>query len=270
MKSMFNTCEEAQALLPLLRSLELDREEASGLQQHLAACERCQKEVRLQNQYEDRLRQACLEDAPHSALLQERVRNRIAAAAIPWWRHIFVVHIPWSRGSSMAGALAMLLVLSGGLWYFVRSTQVTLPTASARDHIRCVINHEHDDWHTQPKDVAAFFEQHLGTAHPVNYEALGLNLVRTRICNLGGPRFVHMVLVDNRQREISLYVRQSATRLLDGNAQDAAGKPALHHDRAGSFEIASFESGNKTVLLLTSLTAEGSGRLAERLRSQFL
>ncbi len=269
MKSMFNTCEEAQALLPLLRSSELDREDASGLQQHLAACERCQREARLQNQYDDLLRQACFEDALHSALLQERVRNRIAAAAIPWWRHFFAVHIPRSRASLTAGALAMLLVLSGGLWYFVRSTQVTLPAASARDHVRCVINHEHEDWHTQPKDVAAFFEQHLGTAHPVDYQALGLSLVRTRICNLGGPRFVHLVLMDDRQREVSLYVRRSATRLLAGDARDGAGKPALHYDRAGSFEIASFESGNKTVLLLTPLTAEGTERLAERLRSQF-
>ena len=269
MKFTFSTCEEAQVLLPLLRSSELDREEASGLQQHLAACERCQKEARVQRQYDDVLRQACLEDAPHSALLQQRVRNRIRAAATPSWRHRFAIHMPRVLASALAGAFAMLLVLFGGLWYFVRSAQITLPAASARDHVRCVLNHEHEDWHTQPKDVAAFFEQHLGTGHPVNYQALGLNLVRTRICNLGGPRFVHMVLVDDRQREISLYVRQSATRLLDGSARDAAGKPALHYDHAGSFEFASFESGNKTVLLLTSLTAEGTERLADRLLSQF-
>ena len=87
--------------------------------------------------------------------------------------------------SSVAAAMVLTIVfLSTGIaWYSIHSSSVSLAAASARDHVRCVVNHEHDDWHTEPGDVSAFFTHHLGTARPVNFENLGMHLVRTRICN---------------------------------------------------------------------------------------
>lgn len=87
--------------------------------------------------------------------------------------------------SSVAAAMLLTIVfLSTGIaWYSIHSSSVSLAAASARDHVRCVVNHEHDDWHTEPGDVSAFFTHHLGTARPVNFENLGMHLVRTRICD---------------------------------------------------------------------------------------
>ena len=271
MRLTFMTCEEAQRLLPLLSSAELDELEVEGaelLRQHVAACDRCATEARIQQECDARLREACSDELTDSAALQARIQSQLRAISLPWWQRMLNWQLHWSGTPAIALTLATLLVLVGGTWYRLHSVRVSLPVASARDHIRCVVHHEHDDWHTQPREMSAFLEQHLGSAQPIDYQSLGLHLVRTRICNLGGPRFVHLVLADDQQREISLYIRRSAERLIGGNALDDDGKPTLHYDHVGSFQIASFESGQKTIVLLTSLTAGGTERLAERLRAQ--
>ena len=271
MKLTFTTCEDAQRLLPLLSSSELDELDgasAERLRRHVAACDRCATEARIQHQCNLRLREACSDEFFNSAALQARIKSQLRAISRPWWQRMLNLQPQWSGTMTIALTLATLLVLVGGTRYLLHSVRVPLPVASARDHIRCVINREHQDWHTQPREISAFLEQHLGSPQPLDYQSLGLRLVRTRICNLAGPQFVHLVLADGQQREISIYIRQSTERLAGGNALDDDGKPTLHYDHVGSFQIASFESGQKTMVLLTSFDSDGIERLAQRLRAQ--
>jgi len=266
---MFSTCEEVQQRLPLFWCSELKPEEEGLLQHHLDSCPHCAREAALQQDYDARLRNACLGDMPDATLVQHRIREKLSSESLPWWRQFFPFRVAAFSPAAAAMVLTIVLLSTGVAWYAFRSSPISLAAASARDHVRCVVNHEHEDWHTEPSDISAFFMHHLGTAQPVNLENLGMHLVRTRICNLAGPRFVHLVLTDEQQREISVYIRQSPDRLIAGDRLDRTGRPSLHYDRVGSFQIASFESDAKTVLLLAPWTASRTAILAERLRAQF-
>ena len=260
-------CRQLEELLPLLWTRELDGPALKTAEKHLMNCAACREAASTEEELNRMLRQAYAESPGYAADAAEGVRARVRPLLIASrfdWKSIF--SIPTFRMAAAAVTLALIAIVGMFFW---QNRGVSLYAASHRDHVRCVRNHEHDDWIKAAPAVSAFLQKNLGVdAVPFDYEALGLRFVRTRVCNLGGPRFVHIVFEDASRNEISLYLRKSPQSLLAGPPEFQTAGTGVYIQQIDEFQIAAFETKQRTFVLLSALPRETSRRLAATLIQQ--
>lgn len=260
-------CQQFQELLPLLWTRELEGHQLNSAEKHRRMCPTCREAASIEEDLNLLIRQAYTEMPDYAAAAAESVRQRVRPQLITSrfnWRSIFSV----PNFQMVTATVAVLLIATISLLFW-NNRSVSLFAASHRDHIRCVRNHEHDDWLKAPTEVSVFLQKHLGvSAVPFDYEALGLRLMRTRICNLGGPRFVHIVFQDASRNEVSLYLRHSPQSLLSGQGQFETAGARVYVEQIEEFQIAAFEMKQRTFVLLSSLPGATTSRLAASLIQQ--
>lgn len=244
--------------MPLFLSGELDGQNSADFERHIEICAECGKEMNLQKNYDNFLRQAFAEETLETAALRERVRRQIGISDKPrtsLWK------LPQLRfGFAFA---ALLVVLGIGISYFIfKPNQPTIYAGVARDYTEDVIEQmPKEGWRGGETEAVEYARQQLGDETVAAALAPeGYSLVRTRVCNPAGKPFVHLIY-DNGARQISFYVRKKDDTL-PGEPVEIINNRAFYAERIKTVEIAAFQSARFTVLLASDLPREENLRLA--------
>jgi len=244
--------------MPLFLSGELDGQISAVFERHIETCANCRKEMNLQKNYDNFLREAFTEETLETSALRERVRQQIRAAEQPrtsWWK------IPQMRFGFAAAAL--LIVLCAAIFYFIaKQNQPTIYAGVARDYTEDVMEQmPKQGWHDGENEAVEYARQQFGDENvAVALAPEGYRLVRTRVCNPAGKPFVHLIY-DNGERQISFYVQKRSDEL-PGKPVEIINNQSFYAERIKSVEIAAFQSTRFTVLLASDLPREESLRLA--------
>jgi len=252
-------CEDIAKLTPLYLSGELaeecGKEHAHAFADHLRTCASCAKEVESQAAFDSELRSSVLIEDTDPAVLDERIRQSIAA-------------LPEStrprtgfRPAFAAAGIAAVLLL-GFLGYRSWST-TPIPRActdAARDHEREVVDRQSRTWLTEQAPIEALAARQgvpvsaVAALAPANY-----HVERGKICRLDGHLFLHLVYTDGAQ-EFSAFLRprdpQSAASASPstGTASDSI--------RIGRENVGFVETQRLTAVVVTNQSGEAAGRLA--------
>jgi anti-sigma factor RsiW len=238
-------CTEADYYLPLYWSGELDARTMADLELHLAACPACEREAESQKTCDQMLRDVFDAQQIDAQALRNNVRRRIRVSR--GWRRLL-----WQPAFRLAAAAALIVIaLGAGLLYVAtRRAPAPLSAAAARDHLDDVVKQvPKSGWLRSPAEGAAFMQEHFDAPRlvhdlaPANY-----SFARVRMCNLGGEHFAHLVY-ERGGHEISYFVRHRGGTL-PGVVAETVNDRALHHDRAGGFEITAFQSERLKVLIV--------------------
>src|SRR5262245_26755756 len=241
-------CGEIDYYLPLYWSGELEPRAMAELESHLATCPACEREAESQKACDQTLREAFAGQEIEAQALRNKIRRRIRVSR--GWRGLL-----WRPTFRLVAVAALILVaLGAGLLYVTtRRAPDSLATAAARDHYDDVVKQApKSGWLRSAAEGAAFMHERFGAPRliedlaPANY-----SFARVRMCNLGGERFAHLVY-ERGGHEISYFVRRQCGTLPGVVAETVDGR-ALHHDRAGGFEIAGFQSEQLKVLIVGDL-----------------
>lgn len=253
-------CSEIAAAAPLYRSGELDPVRAAEFSGHLAACPDCARELRRQAQLDDLLRASVLADAVDTAVLNRRVRERIAAHVSSPSDVISAARPPRWRIAAI-GSVAAMLLLAVGYRHLFRPRSVYADAAA--DHRSEVVNAHRRTWITDPAAIAALAERNgvepravLALAPP------GYHLARAKLCPLDGRPFLHLVY-SNGAGEFSAYLRPRDAQAPAGGAVSRAesDRPVYISD-FGAEHLGCVETPGLTAVIVTDESADAASSLA--------
>jgi len=223
--------------------------------QHCAVCARETEQVRL---YDDLLREAFVEQRLDTRELRARVQHQISTFGIRR-----SVHFRQPLYLTSVAAL-VLLAICAGITYFALPyfSSETVYTSAADDHFEEVVQRAPlEGWRATPFEIEGLAKKELGDPDIISKLAPGeYTLVRARVCDLAGERYVHLVY-ENQRREISIYVRHKGSEL-PGTALETVNRCPVHAESTGKLEVAGFQSEKFTVLIVSDLPRAESLRLA--------
>ncbi len=255
-------CSELKNILPLHSSGELPSGTRTECEDHLKTCAACAQIVAGERQLDDLMRGAFAAQSLELSPLRTRVRAKIAAAKNPGllirWRAPGANPLRWL--SLAAACLALLSV--GAIYVTSQRSETRLYAAAITDHIDDAVKKvEKQGWRTSPEEIKAFALEQFGTdAFLANLAPADFRLNRVRMCNLKGNRFAHFVF-EAGGREVSFFVQSRAGELSGPRVEIAGGQPIFAHASEG-YEVAGFQSGKLTVLIVTVFTRPENLRLA--------
>ncbi|HEX6880436.1 MAG TPA: hypothetical protein VF135_08740 [Terriglobales bacterium] len=247
-------CAEVEYYGPLFHSGELEDSVLRQFQAHLHECADCQDQISGQQQLDAALRLASEEGPGREQEIRERVLAEIHKESVPagvpiWWR-------PASLG--IMAALLVLVSASGIFFYFqFRSSpqRLTIYRDAADDHRAEVMGHMNLTWQRDADGINALLERVGGTSELISRIApAGFHLDRGRLCSLLSHRFVHLVYTNGSQ-EISYFVAPNSASELTGNPALNVNGKAIHVDTVQDLQVAGFQGGGFTVLLVSGETA---------------
>lgn len=145
--------------MPLFLSGELVGQSSADFERHIETCAGCRKEMNLQKNYDNFLREAFAEETLETAALRERIRQQISVSDKPrtsLWK------LPQMRfGFAFA---ALLIVLGIGIFYFVfKPNQPTIYAGIARDYTEDVIEQmPKEGWRDGETEAVEYARQQFG------------------------------------------------------------------------------------------------------------
>lgn len=194
-------CRQLEALLPPFVDGEATAADGSRIEAHLARCAECRESVRAQREVRALLvsRRASLSE-PAPAGLEGRVRQLAhPAPAAAGWR---------SRVSPLAAAAALVLALTGGLYWGTGQSSVLLAAQLTLDHLKCFMLDGDEELHGMTADSAQvrLHEAYgLDVKLPAPRDDRDARLVAVRDC-LYGEGWVAHVLYRVQGEPVSMFV----------------------------------------------------------------
>ncbi len=194
-------CRQIEALLAPFVDGEAAPRDAAAVEAHLAQCAECRQAAQEQREVRALLvsrRSALAEPAP--AGLESRLRQlaRPAAAAGGSWR----------RYSPLAAAAALVLAVTGGLYWGTGQSSVLLAAQLTLDHIKCFMIDGDEHAHAMSADSAQvqLHESYgMDVRLPAPRDGDGAKLVGVRSC-LYGEGWVAHVLYRVQGEPVSMFV----------------------------------------------------------------
>lgn len=251
-------CSETRYVMPLYFSSELDTALMAEFELHLQHCAVCAREAEQVRLYDDLLREAFVGQRLDTRELRARVRHQISACvgkrSVLFRQSLYTISI----------AALVLLAICGGITYFTLPyfSSETVYSSAADDHFEEVVQGAPlEGWRATLFEIEGLVKKELGDPYILSKLAPAeYTLVRARICDLAGERYVHLVY-QNESREISIYVRHKGSEL-PGAVLETVNRCPVHAASTGRLEVAGFQSEKFTVLIVSDLPRTDSLRLA--------
>lgn len=253
------TCKEAAELAPLYLSAELDRPRAAHVDAHLKSCPDCMREFERQAQMDARLREEVLAEPLDATNFERRVRERLAGEA-----GMNAGPVPMRRRWALAAAVAAAVLLITGLGYriLLGSHVPRVYADAAFDHKLEVTDHGPRKWLTDPAQIAALAERRgIAGSAPSALSTNGYQLERGKLCFLDGRVFLHLVY-SSGSGEFSVYLRQRGNESLPGRIHETENGRSLRELNPGSAHVASFQTDNLTVVVVTDQPGQAALQMA--------
>ena len=243
--------------MPLYLSSELDAKAMSDFELHLDQCILCHREIEQQRAY-DNLLCACFVSQPLDVRnLRARVLNRITTPG----RRILIIQRP---AYLLAIAAIMVLVFGTAIVYLsMRSRSVATVYADAvDDHYEEVVQHiPLSGWRDTFADINLLGQRQLGESEIIKkLGPTGYQLVRARVCELGGELYVHAEY-KSEKGEISIFLKRRGGDL-PGAAKEVVNGCPIHVASTRGFQVAGFQSEQFTVLIVSNLPGAETLHLA--------
>lgn len=265
-------CQQALRLMDPFLDRELSPSESMDVDSHLAVCPACAQELRARQGIQMRVRRAVRQE-PVSLELETRIRATLA------------IESPQTRGwrSWSLAAAAVIAGLAVGLVYRDGHLRVTpamredyvesesavvspLMRTGLGDHIHCAYFRSFSKMPPPMSELKTMLGprfQNLINILQAHAPARS-QVVLAHRCNYHDRRFVHLALQGQGQL-VSLVI----TRKRNGESLAASGlTPILaesgiriYRDRARSFELGSFETGQYLVYVVSNLPRAGNQQL---------
>jgi len=251
-------CSETKYVMPLYISSELDVAVMAEFELHLQHCGVCAREAEQVRLYDDLLREAVVEQPVDTRELRARVGHQISACvserSVRFRQPLYVMSV----------AALVFLAICAGIIYFALPyfSSETVYTSAADDHFEEVVQRTPlEGWRATPVEIEGLAKKELGDPDIIRKLSPGeYTLVRARVCDLAGERYVHLVY-GNQRREISIYIRHNGNTL-PGAALESVNRCPVHAESTGRLEVAGFQSEKFTVLIVSDLPRAESLRLA--------
>jgi anti-sigma factor RsiW len=256
-------CSEANYVIPLYLSSELDTKVMAEFELHLQRCAMCAREVEQLRLNDDLLRNVFARRPLDIRDLRARFWSQISISEnkrLRFRRPVYMLPI----------AALLLLTIGAGIIYFTLpyTSSQTVYASAVDDHTEEVVQRAPiNGWRETPEEIEKLLRKELGDSDvmrklaPADYK-----LARARLCDLGSEQYVHLVY-KNEQREISIYIRPKGSQL-PGAVVDTVNGCTLHAESAGRLEVAGYQSEKFTVLIVSDLPRRESLRLAHEAAEQ--
>jgi anti-sigma factor RsiW len=255
-------CSETQFLTPLYLSGELDAMQMFDFELHLRRCAACTRELEAARQCDEWLRDAWHEESLGTDELRQRVRTEMAKTKRG--RSIF----GWPPSTLPIAASVLAAISLGIIIFLLGSRSPTVYAAARDDHYLEVVQGEARPWLETPDEIKEFVRAELGEADFLErFAPAGYQLKRALHCYLLNQRYVHIVY-EGGGREVSLFVRRKDAGL-PGAALEVVNGCPLHAASVKEFEVAGFQSGRYTVLIVSDLPRAESLQLAKAAAASF-
>jgi mycothiol system anti-sigma-R factor len=233
--------DEVSRLMGAYLDGELDLTTCVKLEEHLAGCEACQREMEGEREMIEVVRSETPRfEAP--AFLKTRilaaVREESAAAGVPFWKGI-----SWWLASGIAVA-ALVVVLALGVFGPRRIPE--LVEEAVADHVRSLqVSHLMDVASTDQHTVKPWFAGKLDYSPPViDLAQSGYPLIGGRLDVLDN-RNVAAIIYQRRKHYINLFIWPSISQAVPGHFYSLNGYHVLGWTRAGMNYLAVSELGEK-------------------------
>ncbi len=255
-------CSETQFLTALYLSGELDATQMLEFELHLRRCVACARELEAARQCDEWLRDAWHQESLGTDELRRRIMTQIAKTK----QRRFIVR--WSP-YTLPIAASLLVAITAGiciLWWGGASQ--TVYAAARDDHYIEVVQRDPRPWLETPEEIREFVREELGDAAFLErFAPAGYHLKRALHCYLLNQRYVHIVY-EGGGREVSVFVRREGAEL-PGAALEVVNGCPLHAASVKEFEVAGFQSGRYTVLIVSGLPRAESLQLARAAAASF-
>lgn len=249
--------------MPLYLTGELDAKAMSDFELHLDQCVVCHREIEQQRAYDSLLRDVIVSQPLDVRNLRARVLNRIT----PLGRRTLFFQRP-----VYLLTIAAILVLAFGtafVYLAMRSKPVATVYADAvDDHYEEVVQRVPlSGWRETLADIDTLGQRQLGESEIINKLGPGgYQLVRARVCELGGELYVHADY-KNERGEISIFLKRRGGDL-PGTAKEVVNGCPIHVESTRGFQVAGFQSEQFTVLIVSNLPGAENFRLARELATR--
>ena len=250
-------CNEVKYVMPLYLSGELDAKAMSDFELHLDQCVVCHREIEQQRACDNLLR-ACFVSQPLDVRnLRARVLNQITRLG----RRTLFIQRP---AYLLALAAILLLVFGTAIVYLAMRSRTVAPVYAdaVDDHYEEVVQRVPlPGWRETFADINLLGQGQLGESEIINkLGPTGYQLVRARVCELGGELYVHGEY-KNERGEISIFLKRRGGDL-PGAAKEVVNGCPIHIASTRGFEVAGFQSEQFTVLIVSNLPWAENLRLA--------
>lgn len=257
--------------MPLYLSGELDAKAMSDFELHLEQCVVCRRELKQQRTYDDLLRDVIVGESLDVRELRAAVLNRITT---PGRAGLFFGRLAYLRAIAAVVLVAFVMAI---VYLALRPKHVaTLYADAVDDHYEEVVQRAPlPGWRETRADINTLGQKQLGESEIFNkLGPTGYQLVRARVCELGGELYVHAEY-KNEKGEISIFLKRRGadlprgtsdlpglTKDLPGLANEVVKGCPIHVASTRGFQIAGFQSEQFTVLIVSNLSWVENVRLA--------
>lgn len=255
-------CSETQFLTPLYLSGELDATQMFDFELHLRRCTACARELEAARQCDEWLRDAWYQEPLGTDELRQRIMTQIAKTKR---RRLIFRWPPYT----LPIAASLLAAITAGIFIVLwGGSSQTVYAAARDDHYIEVVQREPRPWLETPGEIKEFVRAELGDADFLDRLApAGYQLKRALHCYLLNQRYVHIVY-ESGGREVSVFVRRKGAGL-PGAALEVVNGCPLHAASVKESEVAGFQSGRYTVLIVSDLPRAESLQLARAAAASF-
>jgi anti-sigma factor RsiW len=232
-------CSDAEFVMPLYLSGELDASTMAQLERHTAECAACRRLLE---------EQQALDAGVRTALLTEHVDDTGVRAHVLSEIHGDRRRIGLRIGMFSAIAAALLVSITLGFAY---RDDARYRQASA-DHVAEVVEQRRGVWRTQDGNLEQFVTQRVSTAANLQQlEIPGYHLLRGKECRIAKTPYVHLVYGNGKQ-QISMYVlsgdqgmalRRIATSLL----------PLVRSRSEAGYNVTEGDASGRRIMLVSTL-----------------
>lgn len=259
-------CTEANYVLPLYVSSELDAKAMADFELHLWTCSFCAREMEQVRRYDELIRDSFSAQEINAADVRARVLELIAPRSPKSFfralhhRHVFIL-------ASVSAVVILFLSVSLYSLLFAHHEE-TLYVSAVEDHVEEVVQRVPlPGWQETPAEIASFVKAKLGDSQINGKLALAeYHLERVRLCKLAGELYVHFDY-RNEKSEFSVYVRPKSGEL-PGKVIDKVNGCGLHTASQGQFKIVGLQTAKFTIIIVSDLSDAENLRLAHAATQQ--
>ncbi|MGO9588566.1 MAG: anti-sigma factor family protein [Candidatus Acidiferrales bacterium] len=266
-------CSQVAELAPLYLSGELDRERAGAVDAHLRFCASCMSEIESQARLDARMREVIAGEHVDASAVERWIRARISTEPRNKIASILPPRPqPRSRRKSIAAAIgvaAVLLLAALGYRGLLSPRVAPVYAAAAQDHQLEVVEQAPRSWLLDRAAISALAQgQGIAATAPFALSSGPYHLERAKLCFLGARIYLHVVYTDGA-REFSVYFHVRGSEPLPGSPREIDNGRILHTSILGSEEVASLQTENLTVVVVSDRYTGDALRVARLAATAF-